>query len=230
MDSCSAVAAERDQLTGGRPILVLAPHPDDESLGCGGLLAACFEGPGAHVVCVTDGRLSHPGSRDWPGDRLAAERESELLAAVAELGGGPEDVTFLRHPDQSAPQGGAAVDRIAALCAAQGIGALLGPAPEDPHRDHLAVAALARAVQARRPELRLFDYSVWARWRGLWDASQFARRFETGQWQARKQAAIAAHRSQLGQLVQDDPEGFAMPPGFASFFAEQPERFREVVQ
>ncbi|WP_323764502.1 PIG-L deacetylase family protein [Marinovum sp.] len=221
--------ASRDlcHFTGGRPVMVLAPHPDDESLGCGGLLAACFEADGAHVVCVTDGRMSHPGSRDWPAERLAVQREQELLAAVAALGGRTEDVSCLRHPDQAAPEGGPAVEAIAALCEERDIGTLFGPAPEDPHRDHLAVAKLARAVCARQPGLRLFDYSVWARWRGLW-AEDAAQSFETSGWRARKTAAIAAHRSQLGQLVTDDPEGFAMPPGFASFFAEQPERFREV--
>ncbi len=48
---------------GAAPIVVLAPHPDDESLGCGALLAAAFAGKGARVVCLTDGSGSHPGSR-----------------------------------------------------------------------------------------------------------------------------------------------------------------------
>ena len=54
-----AVAAS--VLLRGRPLLVLAPHPDDESLGCGALLAQAFAGAGAHVACLTDGAASHPG-------------------------------------------------------------------------------------------------------------------------------------------------------------------------
>ena len=69
-----AVAASVAQLTGGAPALVLAPHPDDESLGCGALLAASFAGPGAHVICLTDGGASHLGSPTWPREALSALR------------------------------------------------------------------------------------------------------------------------------------------------------------
>ena len=80
-----AVAAS--VLLRGRPLLVLAPHPDDESLGCGALLAQAFAGVGAHVACLTDGAASHPGSRLVPPDQLAAIRRAEVLDAVAPLAG-----------------------------------------------------------------------------------------------------------------------------------------------
>jgi LmbE family N-acetylglucosaminyl deacetylase len=58
-----------------RPFVVIAPHPDDESLACGGLLAlASCEGVRAAIVVVSDGAGSHPGSRAWPPARLAALR------------------------------------------------------------------------------------------------------------------------------------------------------------
>ena len=62
-----------DRLLGpGGGALVLAPHPDDESLGTGGLIAACVaEGRRVHVAVVSDGAASHPGSRAWPPARLA---------------------------------------------------------------------------------------------------------------------------------------------------------------
>lgn len=222
-----------DAFNRGRPILVLAPHPDDECLGCGALLAACFETVGAHVVCVTDGRLSHPKSVQWPGSRLAACRELELIDAVETLGGCSGDVTFLRYPDCGAPQErreqrSAAIE-IAGLCRKLGAGALFATSEKDQHKDHQAVAAIAREVCAVEPGLRLFHYSIWGRWQAGVEPCEFSElRFKTGPWRRRKAAAIAAHRSQLGQVVQDDPGGFVMPDGFAAFFTDADEAFVEV--
>ena len=45
-------------------VMIVAPHPDDESLGCGGLIAQlCSMGRPPLVVIATDGSRSHPGSR-----------------------------------------------------------------------------------------------------------------------------------------------------------------------
>ncbi len=50
-------------ITGDQPFVVLSPHPDDESLGTGGLIAAaCARGQRVDVVLVTDGAGSHPKS------------------------------------------------------------------------------------------------------------------------------------------------------------------------
>jgi hypothetical protein len=59
------------ELTEGRPFVVLSPHPDDETLGTGGLIAeACTRGQEVDVIVVTDGSGSHPGQssihrKDW---------------------------------------------------------------------------------------------------------------------------------------------------------------------
>ncbi len=221
---------------GGRPIVVLAPHPDDESLGCGALLAACFATSGAHIVCVTDGRRSHPNSVEWPGDRLARLRERELTTAVQRLGGTAADITFLRYRDCHAPRDrdarASAVGRIVALCDRLGARGVFSASPRDPHCDHQATADIARDVVVRRPALRLFFYPVWSRWH---DPS-FEQTinapvpcvFESSRWRLPKLAAIAAHRSQRGLVVRDDPDGFVMQDDFIRLFASHDETFLEV--
>ncbi len=82
-----APATNLRALTHGKPILVIAPHPDDEVLGCGGLLAACAAaGIKAHVAFLTDGSLSHPGSASWSQKRLAERRAVEAKRAARMLG------------------------------------------------------------------------------------------------------------------------------------------------
>ena len=60
----------RDALA-DRPFVVIAPHPDDESLACGALIAdACRQGVRGKVVIVSDGAGSHPNSKAYPPERL----------------------------------------------------------------------------------------------------------------------------------------------------------------
>ena len=216
-----------DALLGGRPLLVLAPHPDDESLGCGALLAHAFAGPGAHVIALTDGSASHPGSRAMPPAQLAAIRREEMLEAVSCLDGAARDVTFLDAPDAALEASGALVDRVTELARAGGCGFLLAPSPLDPHCDHVEGAAIGQEVGRRLPGLRLGFYPIWSRWHGGGCApvppGTRAVRVPPGLHTVAKAAAIAAHRSQAGLVVPDDPGGFEMPEGFAAFFAERDE-------
>ncbi|MBV8400094.1 MAG: PIG-L family deacetylase, partial [Acetobacteraceae bacterium] len=101
--------ADYDAITGGEPVLVLAPHADDESCGCGGLIAeACERGRSIAVAIVTDGVGSHPHSRAYPPPRLQAVRESEAREAVAALGLAADRLHFLGLPDTASPHEGPA--------------------------------------------------------------------------------------------------------------------------
>lgn len=79
------------------PVLVVAAHPDDADIGCGGSMARLVEA-GRHVVVavVTDGS---EGGDDpaAPDEELRDRREREQIAALRELGVGT--VEFLRYPD-----------------------------------------------------------------------------------------------------------------------------------
>ncbi len=86
--------------------LVLAAHPDDESLGAGGLLARLQGlGAGITVLLCTAGEASHPGSPTTTPDRLAAVRLEEFAAALAQLRPAPDpagaaaDWRYLGLPD-----------------------------------------------------------------------------------------------------------------------------------
>ena len=96
--------ARLDQITKGENIMVLAPHPDDESLGCGGLIAqACALNRPPVVVILTDGTGSHPSSLRYPIARLRDLREQESRQAVRILGLPPERIYFLGFRDTAAP-------------------------------------------------------------------------------------------------------------------------------
>jgi LmbE family N-acetylglucosaminyl deacetylase len=217
-----------DALLGpGATALVLAPHPDDESVGCGGLLAACAEaGRQAVVVVVSDGTGSHPNSRAWPAPRLAALRQAETRTAVAALGLDPERALhFLGLPDRAVPSADAGVVAAILKAAPPGPLTVLATWRHDPHADHTACFALAEAaVRARPAGTRLLAYPVWG-WSFAYPIAGFPRPEEpllavpprglgldiTRHLPA-KRRAVAAHASQLGGLIDDDPGGFRLPP------------------
>ncbi len=206
------------------PVLVVAPHPDDESLGCGGLLALLGDaGVEIHAVLVTDGTASHPNSLRFDADARRALRDVEWRDALACLGLGASAMHRLGCPDGSVPVPGdprfASVQAdlrvlLDAICPHL----VLLPWRRDPHPDHRASHALVRAALAGRARSpRFLEYIVWAVERG--SADDLPRPHEARTWRLdiaaareRKRCAIAAHRSQHGEVITDDPSGFVIAP------------------
>jgi LmbE family N-acetylglucosaminyl deacetylase len=208
-----------DTLIGTAPVLALAPHPDDESLGCGGLLAERWgRGQIARVVFVTDGSQSHPGSRAWSPAAVADLREKEARAAAAALGGRPaRDLSFLRLADSLAPHDGpafeAAVSRIVAEGRAIEAKVVLAPWRRDPHGDHVATHRMAVRA-ARELGARHLAYPVWG-WTlddEAWAEPESGWRVDIGAQLDAKRRAVEAHESQNGRVISDDPNGFVLPP------------------
>ncbi len=80
-----------------RKIVVLSPHPDDEILGAGGLLAAQVRRTlPVHVIAATNGERAY---HDF--ENLAEVRRSEQERALAKVGVGPKDIRRLNLPDGS---------------------------------------------------------------------------------------------------------------------------------
>ncbi|WP_291354584.1 MULTISPECIES: PIG-L deacetylase family protein [unclassified Acinetobacter] len=71
----------------GKRVLIVAPHPDDEILGCAGLLQQLAQLEREIVlVAVTNGTQSHPGSRVYTAEQLNSIRPAETQAALEVLG------------------------------------------------------------------------------------------------------------------------------------------------
>jgi LmbE family N-acetylglucosaminyl deacetylase len=200
-----------------RSFIVVAPHPDDESLACGGLIAdACRQAIRGKVVIVSDGAGSHPNSKAYPPDRLRSLREEEARRAGAELGLRPEEMLLLGLPDRFVPHEGEEAERaIGAIvdCVREiGAGSLFVSWRHDPHCDHEASYRIAREVQRRVGRVRLFEYVVWGHTlppSTEVDAIRSGFRIRIDQEaHEKKRRAIGAHRSQTTHLIDDDPAGF----------------------
>lgn len=190
-------------LPAGAQLAVVAPHPDDEVLGCGGLLAALAPlGVRVSLLAVTDGEASHPGSSLWPSGRLRQARLLESARALHRLGLPPDSLRWVRlgfADSQVARREAQLVARLEQALA--GHSHVITTWREDGHCDHEAVGR-ATALAADRLGIRLYEVPIWA-WH--WAAPEDPRipwqrahkLLLTPAWLARKQAAIGAHRSQL---------------------------------
>jgi LmbE family N-acetylglucosaminyl deacetylase len=179
----------------------LAPHPDDETLGAGALIAqAGAEGCLAALVYLTDGSGSHPSNEGKVG-RLVATRAREARLALRRLTGPRSRAPlFLRWRDAFPEQAGSPAfersrRRLAALCARLRVDVLVTTAPQEPHCDHAAAAGLARAVQTTAGRrLEIAEYLVWgAPPDGRTHRALMTKPMRPGV----RRCALAAHRSQL---------------------------------
>jgi LmbE family N-acetylglucosaminyl deacetylase len=216
-------------------VLVIAPHMDDESLGCGVLLATHPRKDQAHVLIVTDGSLSPDAPKPGNGEtrRLAALRENEARDALAVLGVPAANLTLLGLPDGSLPALGARL-RAALTSHIQKLApnSVFVPFRYDRHPDHLAVnRAVCDAKRAGDIEATVFEYFVYSRWRllGTGDVrdylpSESLHRLPLGTTSDIKRRAIECHRSQTTCFYPGQPRPVLSPELLDRVCAE-PEAF-----
>jgi LmbE family N-acetylglucosaminyl deacetylase len=144
----------------GRSMLVLAPHQDDEIIGCGGALALQVGAKrDAHILLLQDGGNEHEAAGMSRPDLVALRnRESERAAAAI----GAEPPRFLGYPDLRAASR-AAAEEIRASVVERKVDAVFVPFILDSHPDHrMTNYILADALRGLDGKVRVFGYEVWS--------------------------------------------------------------------
>lgn len=209
MVSARAMAPPRTQR--GR-LLVLAPHPDDETLGAGALIRqSADEGWYAGTVYLTDGGASHPGRVEGARARLVQTRRREARCALSRLIGRSVPLPLLlgwrdaEPAERGSARWRATLRRLHGYCRRHRVGRIAVSAITDAHCDHVAAARLARDVAALSGNaIGVFEYRIWsqrpenARW--LWRSKPLAPGI--------RRRALAAHRSQCSAAL---GPGFRLP-------------------
>ncbi len=219
--------------------LVFAPHPDDESLGCGGLISLLrTRKQRVGIVFVSDGAMSHPASKRYDYAARVALRRQEATEAAAELGVNPNELYFLNLPDTEVPRPHsplypAAVRQVTELLEKLSPSHVLVPWRRDPHCDHRATWDICReAVSGVGVAPRWVEYPIW-----MWNSQDpddlprpgevLAWRLEVTDQLPQKARAIDCHRSQLTNLIDDDPSGFQLQEAMLANFRRPTELYFE---
>lgn len=211
----------------GRSCVVLAPHPDDETLGCGATVMRKLDaGSAVQVIVISDGAT-------WPPWRPPAEnvavRDAELRAACRILGVPDDAVTHLSFPEtQLEGAGDALVDVVADAVRRHRPDEVFVTSEADPHRDHAALArATTRALAGSG--VRLLAYPIWQwerprSWGRTVAAAAPALTVSSAGYVERKRSAVEVFRSQMSATAGGEkPEG--LEPHFLRHFLTDREMF-----
>lgn len=215
-----------------RPAIIFAPHPDDESLACGGtILRKKMAGAAVKVVFMTDGGASHPGL--MAPEKLREIRIVEARAACAKLGLAEDEIFFLGFHDMYlATCQAEATQKVMNLLKRFQPQDVFIPFWDDPQQDHRAAhRIISKAVASLGEPVVINEYAVWHWYHWPWVAIRQGKRGDTirvikrtvrtvfgmrgpGRFNASvdiqpvlegKHAAVYEHRSQMTRLLEDRP-------------------------
>jgi LmbE family N-acetylglucosaminyl deacetylase len=198
-----------------RRLIVVAPHPDDEVLGVGGLIQrALSDHVLVEIVAVTNGEASHPDSEGASALNLAALRAHESRVALCRLGWELPTITQLNLPDGRVGEHRQELaDALSSILLPDDL--CVAPWHRDGHPDHDvcgdAAIAASRAVGAQH-----LGYMVWS-WHWAdpdgsdipWDRCM---RVDLDRRQrARKRWATSAFRSQISPIGSQSADAAILP-------------------
>lgn len=210
--------------------MVFSPHQDDETFGCGGMIALKREqGIPVVVAFLTDGQGS-VGEDSQMKDKIVQIRKQEAVTALRILGVEPSEIYFLEKTDGTLQdleglQREQTIDQLAELLNKYKPEEVYVPHRKDSHQDHEAAYTLVKeAIAQTKIEVDLLQYAIWLFWRSplfimlkLQDIAA-AYRLPIAAVQEKKNRAIASYSSQIDSL----------PPGFIKRFLGSYEIFFKV--
>lgn len=188
-------------------VLVIAPHPDDDAIGCGGsIIGHVRRGDTIHVVYMTSGEH---GSPVYEPSELAKIREGEAAKSAQILGA--QQTTFLRQPDGNVSYSLELVNHFIQLIRTEKPDALYLPHSADGHKDHqqtfqVVIEAAGRAQGNSFPEWggkgwnieTILGYEVWTPLTRFQYVNDITDVIEI------KLNALREHRSQLSNVQYDE--------------------------
>ena len=215
--------------SGQTRLLVVAPHPDDETIATGLLIQQVRAAGGEVGILLLTGGDNNPWPQRWLERRVrigAADRRrwgqrrhAEMLQALERLGLPASALESMGWPDMGLSDGvlqpgGAAVSSLAAAIGRFRPSLIAVPSIDDRHPDHGTAHVLVRlALAGQHDSPRLLTYLV----HGQARATGFIELGSPPGQLANKQAALAAHGSQMAlsgrrmRLLAARPERYATP-------------------
>lgn len=205
--------------------ILFAPHQDDETLGCGGIIALKREqGVPVSVVFVTDGGGSHTDHPTITREEIVQIRRQEALSALNILGVESRDIHFLNKLDGTLyriteAERQQTIEEMAQLLRAFQPQEVYVTHNKDRSREHeITYELVVAAIAAAGVKVDLWQYAIWLHWQSLLfrdlklEELAGAYRLNIHTVQSKKKRAIETYRSQY--LPIDAQSSAVLPRGF----------------
>jgi LmbE family N-acetylglucosaminyl deacetylase len=205
-----AKAFSEEEIAGS--CLVVAPHPDDDVLGCSSIILAFRKkGLPVHIVYVTDGSASNK-SEIVTEEKLALLRQEEAISGVGVLDVDKENLTFLAFRDgQTKAQEEMVTEKLVCLLKTFPATMVFTPCPYDVHSDHQVVSSIISKLKKQGIiGGAVYFYPIWCPWKKLIGfllsgfASSSWRRMSLSDVRGMKKKAFEKHVSQWKNITSEE--------------------------
>lgn len=148
--------------------LLIAPHPDDEIIGCGGLIQKFVaQGLNIHIVFMTGGEKSHQGCCDIDATTLAKIRRTQAKEINTQFGVKPENLHFLSYPDGGIEEEHEETMRLRELVNKIHPTTIFVPHWGEGWTDHTNTRIIGKKL-AKEIDAQVYEYCVWMWYYNVW--------------------------------------------------------------
>lgn len=151
-------------------ILIVAPHPDDEVIGCSGLIQTFLKASKeVYVVILTGGESSHKGCCSVSTSDLIAARRGLAIKVDMRLGIKRENLHFLDYQDGNIHESCLETEKLAKLIQEIRPNAIFIPHNQEGWSDHLQAGNIVRSLVKYDISIQLYEYCVWFWYYNTWN-------------------------------------------------------------
>lgn len=149
--------------------VIIAPHPDDEVIGCAGLIKALVErGTPPHVIVMTGGEGAHRGCCELEESEIIVERRKLTMKVAKTLGLSESYIHFLDYPDEHIALDCAETKKLAQLLLRLSPQTVLIPHWGEGWSDHIEAAEIVKDL-LRDKNASIYEYCVWMWYYNVWN-------------------------------------------------------------
>ncbi len=147
--------------------VIVAPHPDDEVFGCGGLMQRLTaQGHEVHIVFMTGGEGSHRNCCELPEDQIKEARRKLACQINPMLGVEVSHLHFLNYPDGGIKKESGETMHLKELMELLNPSTIFVPHWGEGWPDHIQTSSILKEIISN--DVKIYEYCVWMWYYSVW--------------------------------------------------------------